>query len=114
LQWGIRESIPITTAYTSLTSDKKPVSIVLRPVLAPSTAAQKSVTILKKFWGDYLDEDFDSNLDMDKDNPINLAGSNSISAPKHTKEKKQTYKLATPYEGINTGSKKGKSTTPAT
>lgn len=103
-------SQPITT-YTSLASDKKPVSRVLRPVLAPSAAAQKSVTILKKFWGDYLDEDSDSNLDLD--NPINLAGNNSILTPKHTKQKKQRNKLAAPSEGINTRSKKGKSSTPA-
>jgi len=78
---------------------------VLRPILAPSTAAQKSVTILKKFWGDYLDEDSDSNLDSD--NPINLTGRYSISTPKHTKQKKQKNKLAAPSEGINTCSKKG-------
>jgi hypothetical protein len=51
---------PITTSYTSLTSDKLPSSQILGPASKPShhsAAALKSVQILSKFWGDEVAEE---------------------------------------------------------
>jgi hypothetical protein len=57
---------PITTYYTSLTADKRP---VLEPVntlghtaVVCSSEAQRSVEILQKFWGDYTNEEHESSL----------------------------------------------------
>ena len=48
---------PITTSFASLTSDKLPSSQTLIPASKPlSAAAQKSVQILIKFWGDEVEE----------------------------------------------------------
>jgi len=56
---------PTTTYYTSLTSDKLPVSTVIRKQTTNihSEASLKSVQILKKFWGDIDDDVEDSASD---------------------------------------------------
>jgi hypothetical protein len=51
---------PITTKHTSLTSDKCPVlehaNTKVHYAVELSSAAQRSVDILQKFWGDYTTE----------------------------------------------------------
>jgi len=90
---------PITTYHTSLSADKLP---ILKPpvhtVVVCSSAAQRSVEILQKFWGDYNNEEHESSLVC-------------ASAARNKKQKKQTNKQVSPKstssEHIQTHSKKG-------
>ena len=63
---------PIAANYISLTCDKLPVFPVLKPLnsrleaaAASSAAAQNSVAILPKSWGDLIDEETDTTLEKE-------------------------------------------------
>jgi len=66
---------PITTAYTSLTSDKRPISTIVgkQTTNIHSEASLKIVQILKKFWGDVDDDVEDSAFDSLQEAEINVS-----------------------------------------
>jgi len=89
---------PITTYHTSLTADKLPVLEPVHAATVCSSAAQRSVDILQKFWGDYTNGERDSSLVCP-------------TTTKNKKEKKQKNRQVSPKstssEHIQTRSKKG-------
>lgn len=89
---------PITTYYTSLSADKLPVLEPVHTAVVCSAAAQRSVDILQKFWGDYTNDEHESSLAYP-------------SAARNKKLKKQTNRQVSPKstssERIQTRSKKG-------
>ena len=92
---------PITTYYTSLTADKRPVlelvNTLRHTTVVCSSEAQRSVE-LQKFWGDYTNEEHESRLICP-------------SAARNKKQKKQTNRQVSPKstssEHIQTRSKRG-------
>ena len=62
---GLGSTLPhcaITTYHTSLIADKLPVLEPVHAATVCSSAAQRSVDILQKFWGDYTNGEHDSSL----------------------------------------------------
>lgn len=109
-------AMPITTYHTSLTSDKKPMCTLLESSSNTcSEAAQKSVSILKKFWGDVDDESDDGHeVGEDIEYPMLYcsAGTTYIPATKNqnNKQKKGKHKVhptVPPSQRVRTRSKKG-------
>jgi len=90
---------PITTYHTYLSADKLP---VLKPLVHTavvcSSEAQRSVDILRKFWGDYTNKEPEFSLVC-------------ASTTRNKKQKKQTNRQVSPIstssEHIQTRSKKG-------